>query len=100
MAEDLTLEKLRIVQKLGDLSVGMSEINGTLKLMESERKNDRKKLDELGGTVWGNGKTGLDKEVDRLKQKEKIHARIIGPLVLALIGIVARLVYDALKIIP
>lgn len=87
--EDLTLEKLRIVQGLADLK---NEIN----LMGQQMNQKFKKLDELGEEIWGNGKPGLKIDMDRFKEREKVKTWMMTSISLVLFGVVGRIVYDML----
>ena len=87
---DFTLEKLRIVQRLGDLDTRSERINGTLDLIRQEMKSDRKKLTDLGVDIWGNGKAGIKMDLDRLKQREKLKTWILSVIGAGLIGLIIR----------
>lgn len=99
MSDDLTLEKLRIVQKLGEVSERLTRIDGKFNLFEESMKNDRRKLNELGEDIWGNGKPGLKMNMDRMIQREKLRNWVMGSLTLVLMGVVGRITYDLLKAI-
>ena len=64
----------------------------TIIIIEKQEAHD-KRLTSMEATVYGNGKPGVKMDVDRLKQKDKLRAKIMWTLVTATVGLVARLVF-------
>lgn len=64
----------------------------TVLIIEKQEAHD-KRIAAVECTVYGNGKPGMKLDVDRLKEKDKLRAKIMWTLVTATLGLVARLVF-------
>ena len=96
MDDDLTLEKLKIVQKLSDLEKSFIEVNANLSLINQTIQVMEKTVNKHSEEIWGNGSVGLKTGMDRLVQRNRIVNWFIGVMAAIIISLVSRQVYDVL----
>jgi len=61
--------------------------------IHSDMKATVKTVESLGKTVWGNGKPGMEIEVDRLKVFKTQSRWFFGVIFVAGTGLIVRLIY-------
>ena len=93
-----TLEKFKIVQKLGDVEKEIVRMNGNSTLINMTLKSIDKTIESHGREIWGNGGPGLKLKVDRIIQRERFVSWFLAILFVAFVGIASRLVYDAFRV--
>lgn len=85
LESDLTLEKMRIHERLATLEAVSKEGNEKLKNIESLMMSQ---ITENRRIMFGNGGVGIVTRVDRIEQDEKKRRWVIGAIILTLIGII------------
>jgi len=94
MNDDLTLEKLRVVNKLDDLAVKVAELSTEIvahqKAEEQMMARMEKASQRMEKCVYGNGKEGLVTRVDRNSRGLVTISRVVWITVVAVIGVIAR----------
>lgn len=86
MSEDLTLEKLKIHERLASLETILRDV-----LVEV-----RKDVDKHDEAIYGNGKPGLKTVVERLKEAEERRTWTIRAIGAAVIGLIANFIKETL----
>ncbi len=97
MSDEMNLEKLRIVQKLGEVDNKLTRVDGSINLMSKTLENIDKRVTTHSTEIWGNGKSGLKMKMDRIIQREIFINWILGISFVSIVGIVSKLIYDILK---
>ena len=64
--------------------------------IHSDMKATVKTVESLGKTIWGNGKDGVEIEVDRLKVFKTQSKWFFGVIFVAGLGLIVRLLYSHL----
>ena len=73
MSDELTLEKLRIVQKMGEIEKSIIELSGSVRLNNKTVEGIDKTLHLHSREIWGyNDTPGLKTKLDRINQREKM----------------------------
>jgi hypothetical protein len=86
MNDDLTLEKLKIHERLASLETMLRDV-----FIEV-----RKDVDKHDEAIYGNGKPGLKTIVERLKEAEERRTWTIRAIGMAVIGLVANFIKETL----
>ena len=99
---DLTLEKLKIAERLNALEIRLAEFNTTFKahtdqdMLVQRRVMDMVKTHQK--TLYGsNGTPGLRIDMERVKEKEKGRDRMLWIVVAAVVGLI---IHAILRILP
>ena len=91
---DLTLEKLKIHERLASIETLIKEMSVQLKnsesLVMSHIAEDRKMF-------YGNGGLGLVTRLDRVEQNEKTRQWTLRAVVVAVLGVFVKMVSDLFK---
>lgn len=90
MSDELTLEKIKVVERLHGIELEMSKLNDTLNHLNNT-------LVKIEHEVWGNGKEGLKTHVDRLRQGEERRSWGIRTLWVGFLGVIFKLIYDIFR---
>lgn len=99
--DDFTLEKLKIVERLGDIDNKLSNhfqrFEHHLEMDELFQKNLVKMVDSHEKMLVGtNGSDGMKIQLDRINQKEKWRTTMFGTMWTAIAGLVAAAVWNVL----
>lgn len=86
MGDSLTLEKLKIHERVASVEVMLKEVLAEI----------RKDVDKHNEAIYGNGKPGLKTIVEQLKEAEKRRVWMIRAIGMAVIGPVANFVKEIL----
>ena len=91
--EDLSLEKLRISERLASLEKSVEMF-----LIENTREHTEIKnlLGKYGDNIFGNGKPGLTTRMDRMETIAEIRKWVLGFILTALAGLFVNQVWDIL----
>lgn len=95
MSDEMNLEKLRIVQKLGEVENQLIRMDGSINLQGKTLESIDKRVETHSIEIWGNGKTGLKMKVDRIVQRQLVINWVLCACFIAILGIASRLAYNA-----
>ena len=88
---DLTLEKLKIDARLSVVETIVNQINEKLEGMNTSIKDH---IAEDRRLFYGNGGVGITTRLDRVEQREKSRQWTLRAIVVAVLGIIGKIVSD------
>lgn len=91
MSDGLTLEKMKVVERLNSLESKFDVLIAELKI---KNENMESNVDKLNHIILGNGQKGIAERVRNLEDSENKRQKVVSVFGASIIGLIAKQVWD------